>query len=135
MLKKIKSFFFLDDEDQEFEQGDAPIKEKPSKQNVVSLQSNQKSSKLVITEPKSYQETQLIADELKSRRAVLVNLQKVDYEQGRRIVDFLSGTVYAVGGDIQRIGENIFLCTPDNVEVTGSISELEENFRQPPERW
>ncbi|MBC8923042.1 cell division protein SepF, partial [Escherichia coli] len=47
-----------------------------------------------------------------------------------RIVDFLSGTVYALGGDIQRVGNNIFLCTPDNVEVDGSISEMldEQNF-------
>ena len=48
-----------------------------------------------------------------------MNLQRIERDQARRIVDFLSGTVYAIGGDIQKIGTDIFLCTPDNVEVSG----------------
>ena len=60
---------------------------------------------------------------LKNKRATIVNLQRIDREQAIRIIDFLSGTVYALGGEIQRVGTNIFLCTPDNVEVSGEISE------------
>ena len=71
-----------------------------------------------------YAEAQDIADHLKNRKAVVVNLQRIDHDQARRIVDFLSGTVYAIGGDIQKIGTDIFLCTPDNVEVSGYISEF-----------
>lgn len=48
----------------------------------------------------------------------------MDRQQAKRIVDFLSGTVYAVKGDIQKLGSETFLCTPDNVEVSGSISEM-----------
>ena len=58
---------------------------------------------------------------------MIVNLQRIDKEQGIRIIDFLSGTVYALGGDIQRIGTDIFLCAPDSVEVDGAISDYYYN--------
>ncbi|MCH7320850.1 cell division protein SepF [Solibacillus sp. MA9] len=94
--------------------------------NVVSLQAaaSSKNSKLVLIEPRVYAEAQDIAEHLKQRRATVVNLQRIDRDQGKRIIDFLSGTVYALGGDIQRIGNDIFLCTPENVEVSGEISNL-----------
>lgn len=94
------------------------------KQNVVSIQSVQKSAKVIIVEPRAYDEVQDIADYLKERKAVVINLHRIGNEQGKRVVDFLSGTVYAIGGDIQKLGANIFLCTPDNVDVTGAISEI-----------
>lgn len=92
--------------------------------NVVSLQaaSSLKGSKVVLIEPRVYAEAQDIAEHLKNKRAAIVNLQRIDRDQGVRIIDFLSGTVYALGGDIQRVGNDIFLCTPDNVEVSGEIS-------------
>ena len=55
-----------------------------------------------------------------------MNLQRIDKLSAKRIIDFLSGTVYAIGGDIQKVGSDIFLCTPDNVEVAGSITEMIE---------
>ena len=91
---------------------------------VISLQSLQKSSKVILLEPRSYAEVEDIAEHLKNRRSVVVNLQQIDRDQGFRIIDFLSGTVYALGGDIQRIGADIFLCAPDNVEVAGKITEF-----------
>ncbi|MGE8204161.1 cell division protein SepF [Heyndrickxia sp. NPDC080065] len=129
---KLKSFFLLDDEyeyteDEKMDNEPEPEKyEKPTnhKQNVVSLQSVQKSSKVILVEPRVYAEAQEIADHLKNRRAVVVNLQRIEHDQAKRIIDFLSGTVYAIGGDIQRIGTDIFLCTPDNVEVSGNITDL-----------
>jgi cell division inhibitor SepF len=94
--------------------------------NIVSLQAamNSKGAKVVLVEPRVYAEAQDIAEHLKNKRATIVNLQRIDREQGVRIIDFLSGTVYALGGDIQRIGKDIFLCTPDNVEVSGEISNF-----------
>ncbi|MRX73321.1 DUF552 domain-containing protein [Bacillus lacus] len=143
MKNRFKSFFALDEEE-EYEyaeqpyQEDEPLKESGSarsgsKQNVVSLQSVNKSSKVILCEPRAYSEAQGIADEIKNRRAVLVNLQRIQHDQAKRIVDFLSGTVYALGGDIQRVGMNIFLCTPDNVDVSGTISELAPEEDQ--QRW
>ncbi|MFB7158959.1 cell division protein SepF [Lysinibacillus sp. NPDC056232] len=94
--------------------------------NIVSLQTamNSKGAKVVLVEPRVYAEAQDIAEHLKNRRATIVNLQRIEREQGVRIIDFLSGTVYALGGDIQRIGKDIFLCTPENVEVSGEISNF-----------
>lgn len=104
----------------------AALGEEQESPRIVSLQSAQKSSKVILIEPRVYAEAQDISEHLKSKRAVVVNLQRIDREQGIRIIDFLSGTVYALGGDIQRIGTDIFLCVPDNVEVAGAISDYFE---------
>ena len=101
----------------------------------VQKASSSKSSKVILVEPRIYSEVNDIADHLKNRRAVVVNLQRIDSEQGRQIVDFLSGVVYALGGDIQKIGLSIFLCTPDNVEVSGNISDLIPDHDNQNTRW
>ncbi|AXH98634.1 cell division protein SepF [Sporosarcina sp. PTS2304] len=98
---------------------------KPQTAPVISLQSIQKSSKVILVEPHSYAEAQEIAEHLKNKRSVVVNLQRIERDQGFRIIDFLSGTVYALGGDIQRVGTDIFICAPENVEVAGSITEFQ----------
>lgn len=80
-------------------------------------------SKMMLLEPRAYSESQQIADYLKNRSAVVVNLKRVTPDQAKRIVDFLYGTIYAIGGDLQKLGGGIFLCTPNNVNVEGKISE------------
>ncbi|KUP08587.1 cell division protein SepF [Bacillus coahuilensis m2-6] len=141
----FKKLFFYEDEDeydyveeksQSFEEEQPMLRSKQKqKQNVVSLQSVQKQSKMMIVEPRMYSEAQEIADHLKGKRSVLVNLQRVSHDQAKRIIDFLSGTVYALGGDIQKVGVDIFLCTPDTVEVQGAISALEEIEDSHNSRW
>lgn len=148
LKNKFQNWFYLDEEADEVatpppsrqREEQRPVREQPRKvssrrQNaseatqpatVVSLQSAQKSSKVVLIEPRVYAEAQDISEQLKNKRAVVVNLQRIDREQGIRIVDFLSGTVYAIGGDIQRIGTDIFLCVPENIEVDGAISDYFE---------
>ncbi|MGN1401745.1 MAG: cell division protein SepF [Bacillus sp. (in: firmicutes)] len=150
---KFKSYFALDDEyeykEEVMEQPKEPApqpqvrKQKGQAQppqaipgkNVVSLQSVQKTSKVVLFEPRAYSEAQEIADHLTSKRAVVVNLQRIAHDQAKRIVDFLSGTVYAIGGDIQKVGSNIFLCTPDNVDVSGNISGIISEEETDDLRW
>ena len=78
---------------------------------------------MILLEPRAYSESQQIADYLKNRCAVVVNLKRVTPDQAKRIVDFLYGTIYAIGGDLQKLGGGIFLCTPKNVNVEGTISE------------
>ena len=80
-------------------------------------------SKMMLFEPRAYSESQQIADYLKNRSAVVVNLKRVTPDQAKRIVDFLYGTIYAIGGDLQKLGGGIFLCTPNNVNVEGSITD------------
>ena len=81
------------------------------------------SNKMILFEPRAYSESTQITDYLKNRNTVVVNLKRVTSDQAKRIVDFLSGTIYAIGGDIQKIGGGIFLCTPNNVNIQGSISD------------
>jgi cell division inhibitor SepF len=112
-----------------------PVQPKKERRGTVTTAENQpklvslqaataaKNSKVVLVEPRVYAEAQDIAENLKNKRATIVNLQRIDRDQAIRIIDFLSGSVYALGGEIQRVGTNIFLCTPDNVEVSGEISE------------
>jgi cell division inhibitor SepF len=103
-----------------------PAEQRKNKGNIVSIHSA-KQVRVILNEPKSYEDTQEIADHLRSRRPVVVNLHLVRSDQATRIVDFLSGTVYALNGSISKIGPNIFLCTPDTVEIHGSISEILNN--------
>ena len=81
---------------------------------------------MILLEPRAYSESQQIADFLKSRNTVVVNLKRVTSDQAKRIVDFLSGTIYAIGGDLQKIGGGIFLCTPNNVKIQGKITDERE---------
>jgi cell division inhibitor SepF len=132
MMNKFMNFIGIQEEDEiverdravELEENETnPAEQRKSKGNVVSIHS-QKNVRVVLNEPKSYEETQEIADHLRSRRPVVVNLHLVRPDQATRIVDFLSGTVYALNGSISKIGPNIFLCTPETVEIHGSISEM-----------
>ena len=81
------------------------------------------SNKMILFEPRAYSESQQIADYLKSNNAVIVNLKRVTPDQAKRIVDFLSGTLYAIEGGLQKLGGGIFLCTPISVPVEGKISD------------
>lgn len=90
---------------------------------------NPNGSKMILLEPRAYSESQQIADYLKKRSAVVVNLKRVTPDQAKRIVDFLSGTLYALGGDLQKLGNGIFLCTPNNVNVEGKMSSLDDKSK------
>lgn len=105
---------------------DTPAATEQQSPRIVSLQSAKSTAKVVLSEPRVYDEAQDISEHLKNKRAIIVNLQRIDREQAIRIIDFLSGTVYALGGDIQRIGTDIFLCVPENVEVAGEITDYFE---------
>ncbi len=83
-------------------------------------------SKMILLEPRAYSESQQIVDYIKARSAVVVNLKRVTPEQAKRIVDFLSGAVYALKGELQKLGNGIFLCTPNNVNVEGKIGVEEK---------
>lgn len=133
MMSRILNYLGLQEEDDVQERAPAyepqqeaerePAEVRKVKNNIVSIHA-QKSSKMVLCEPRNYEETQEIADHLRSRRAILVNLQRVRPEQAMRIVDFLSGTVYALNGAISKVGPSVFVCVPDTVELQGTITDM-----------
>ncbi|HIR59162.1 MAG TPA: cell division protein SepF [Candidatus Onthousia excrementipullorum] len=120
-LDKLKKLIGSDDGDFEEETKEEEYY-KVSKEEYMD-ENGVAGSKMMLLEPRAYSESQQIADYLKERNAVVVNLKRVTPDQAKRIVDFLSGTLYAIGGDLQKLGGGIFLCTPNNVNVEGEISD------------
>jgi cell division inhibitor SepF len=91
--------------------------------------SPQMAGKITIVEPRVYSEAMGIAKQVINGDAVLVNFHLIEEYQARRIVDFLTGTVYAEDGDIKRVGDEIFLCTPKGMEIEGTAQTLADtNF-------
>ncbi|MGE5576145.1 MAG: cell division protein SepF [Syntrophothermus sp.] len=74
-------------------------------------------ARVVICEIRHFEEVQTVADHLKNRRMVIASVVATDREEAKRAVDFLSGAVYALDGGVQKIGEGVFLFTPENVTV------------------
>ena len=95
---------------------------------VSAMNANAMMSKVIIREPKEYSDAQNIADCLKESLPVFVNLQRLDKGLGRRVIDFLSGTIYAVDGEIKRVGNDLFLCTPKSVETDGAVTETNDEL-------
>ncbi|MGI6436125.1 MAG: cell division protein SepF [Syntrophomonadaceae bacterium] len=84
--------------------------------NVVSIHTN-KTMKVVVCEPESFDEVQMLADHLKNRKQVILNFENTPKDLSQRILDFLSGTTYALEGNSQQLGHDIFIFTPSNVEI------------------
>lgn len=94
-----------------------------SKSDVAFKNIKGDSNKMILFEPRAYSESQQIANYLKNNNAVIVNLKRVTPDQAKRIVDFLSGTLYAIDGGLEKLGGGIFLCTPNSVPVEGKITD------------
>lgn len=79
-------------------------------------------TKMVLFEPRSFEEAEEIAKHLKSRRAAVVNLHRLPRDYAQRTIDFLTGVVFALDGTIQKVGHNVILCAPRSIGVDGAIS-------------
>jgi len=91
------------------------------KNNVVNIHSATSPMKVVLVEPTSYDEVQSICDDLKSKKPIIINFEDMDKEVARRMVDFISGAVYALDGTIQKVSNGIVLVAPSNVDILGNI--------------
>lgn len=74
--------------------------------------------KMVVIEPKGFEECPKLVDNLKDKKPVIINLEKIETDTARKIFDFLSGATYALGGNVQKVANNIFIFAPENVDVT-----------------
>jgi len=81
--------------------------------------------KMVISQPTTFEQSEEICSLLKEKKSVIVNLEYVSKEVARRIVDFISGGVYALDGHIQKISNSIFLIAPMNYEITNEMAREE----------
>ncbi len=89
---------------------------------VVNI-NTQKQMRIVVKEPAAYDEAQGIVDHIKNRRPVVLNLEGTDGDTARRLVDFLCGATYALGGHMQKVNPGIFLFAPSNIEITLEMKE------------
>jgi len=95
---------------------------KKNQSQVVSIHTSVQ-MQVCIVKPECYEDAQEICDQVKARKPVVVNLEKVEYPVAQRIMDFLSGTCYSLNGSIQRVANNIFIIAPENVDVSGDFKE------------
>ncbi len=102
----------------------APVAHGAPKEKVVPM--NNKSSnpfKLMVIEPAGFEECPKLVDSLRARKPVIINLEKIDSENARKIFDFLSGATYALNGNVQKVANNIFIFAPENVDITSSTAD------------
>ena len=95
------------------------------KGKVVPLNAQGQSIKMVISQPTTFEQSEEICSLLKEKKSVIVNLEYVNKDVARRIVDFISGGVYALDGHIQKISNSIFLIAPMNYEITNEMAREE----------
>jgi cell division inhibitor SepF len=79
--------------------------------------------KVVIMQPETFDDARDVCDHLKNKKPVIVNLEHLTKETAQRVIDFLSGSVYAVDGEIQKVSTGIFMIAPSNVEVMGDFKD------------
>lgn len=104
----LKKFFGFEEEIKEIEEGE--------EENLIVTDSGK--VKVVVIEPKAYDEAQEIIDNLKDGKPVVINFEDTDRELARRIIDFLSGGAYALDGTTEKISNYVFLFVPKGVEIT-----------------
>ena len=118
-----------DDYDEEYYEGDNtyPAEEKEytapttNKKNKVVGMPGVPQVKVIISQPSTFEQSEEICEHLKEKKSVIVNLEYVNKDVARRIIDFISGAVYALDGNIQKISNSIFLVAPFNYEITNEV--------------
>lgn len=93
--------------------------------NMPQQQTQTNAIKMVISQPTTFEQSDEICSFLKERKSVIVNLEYVNKDVARRIVDFISGGVYALDGYIQKVSNSIFLVAPSNYEITNEMAREE----------
>ena len=78
---------------------------------------------VAVLQPQSYEDSREIADRLKSKKAVVINLEELQKEDAVKVLDFVSGVVYALEGDIQKVSSGIFLIAPYNVSIASDVRD------------
>lgn len=134
-FEKLGSFFGINDEDDFEEKKPESETQEPknyaNNEKVVSMSTasearTKANSKIAIYQPRVYSDAKVIAKQLLNNKAVIVNFTNVNDQQSKRIVDFLTGAIYAINGEIKRVGDKIFLCTPPKFEIDGGIPDINE---------
>lgn len=100
---------------------------KRNPQGKVLNMNNNNNLKVVVLSPQNILETRELCDHLRSNKPIIMNVEGIDTPLAQRMVDFLSGAVYSLDGDIQKISSGIFLATPASIEITGDLKDEMHN--------
>ena len=124
-------------EEADFSFGSAPLMSTPASSglsgsgfsgqvlNMNSSASVSNKQEVVLFRPNSFNDTSKAADDLRSRKAVIVNMENVDKAMARRVVDFLSGCVYAIDGSVKKVAQSAYIFCPHNMDVVGDLETLQ----------
>ena len=134
-LKKLAHPY--EDEDEEFEDfddtsgkdvfEDRRIKPEERRNKVVNIHATTQ-LKVILVKPERFENASEIADQLKDKQTVVLNLESTNKDVARRLIDFLSGVAYAGEGKIKKVAANTYIITPYHVDIEGDlIDELENN--------
>ncbi len=122
--------FFEEEEVQEPEEQRFSRRKQSTK--VIGMPNSAAKMRMLVFQPCSYEEAEAIIDNLKARKPVIMNLDELDRELAQRIIDFIGGAVYSLGGDLKKVARSIFVVAPSNVDVMQSVDERgsREGFRR-----
>lgn len=111
--------------DEEYENDYNDYDERPYTRNTGKISGIPDTSKVrvLIYKPVSYDDSQSIIDNLKDKKSIIVNLDELDTDVAQRILDFISGAVYALSGNIRKAARNIFVVAPYNVDVDTNMTD------------
>lgn len=93
---------------------------------INNIVNSKDSMRVVLVEPVNFNDCQIISDHLKAKRSVIINLEALELDIARRIIDFVGGTAYALDGSMQKAGGNIFVAVPSHVEITGDLLNISQ---------
>jgi len=122
--EKMLLYLGLAEEEEEYQE---PVKGQdlqeepvPRRGKVVGLHAS-KNQRVIIMKPEDFGEAKAIADHMRHRRTVVVNLEHAGLEEAKRLLDFISGTAYALNCNVIKVSEHIFIFSPDNIELTAEF--------------
>ena len=135
MLKKFNNLFINEEEmgeetiyeerETQTEKVEKISKEKPVNRVVNKPVNNSGKNDVILVEPLVFVDSKDILDNIKKNKVVIINISKLDIQTADRVLDFISGGIYAMDAKLKTIGDDIYLCVPKGVDVSGSFYEGE----------
>ncbi|NLF82375.1 MAG: cell division protein SepF [Candidatus Gastranaerophilales bacterium] len=120
----LDGLFRYDEQYEEEEEMQEPVRRKKQKPNLnVVPHPAGNVFEVVVTEPRTFEESLEAVNSLRDRKTIVLNLHLLDAEQSQRVVDFIAGATHALDGNQQRIGEGVFIFTPNNVNISSETEK------------
>lgn len=120
LINKLLTFFGIDEKDEIEENEKLDLYE--GKPKIINIHT-QSQIKVIIIKPDKFEQAQNICTELKNKKPVIIDFKNMDKLNAQRLIDFISGAILALDGEIRKIDNNIFFIAPDNFDITGDIQD------------